>query len=149
MAGLLSDAEKLEIRAAVKSVTDTFNVTPILYHQAQPKLDGWEEDRPKDYTNHNLLGLVEYPNTEGDETRELQGNFDYGDIMVTYNLEDFETLGLLDADKICIFTAETDYFECKGITYRVKDIKYDGPLDEKDVLIIISGDITQDNKTFT
>ncbi len=146
MAGLLSESDILSFKSAIKDVTDTFMVTPLVYHHLNKNsgtIDKWSEDfKANAYVDYNLNGLLEYPNTEDNEVRESVGSFDYGDISVTFNLEDLADLGIINSDNLVIFTTETDYFTAKGILYRVKKIKYDGPINSRDVLVKIYGDIS-------
>lgn len=149
---LLSEAEKREIRDAIQSVTDTFMVTPVYYHMLVGSLDVWNEDRQDaKYNTYILAGLVEYGTTDDTETRFKSestsvedGVKDYEDVTITFNLEDLERKGLITPEYTFKFQKEVDYFTTKGILYKVLDAYYDGPLDSKNVLVILKGRITQE-----
>ena len=141
---LLSDADKLAVLAAVKSATDTFMVTPVTYYQSAPTIDRYEEDNESEnFVPKNLSGLVESPKSE--EVKEaMEGSVDMMDVMVTFNVEDLITAELIDTQtnnhKI---VAEKDYFKAKGVTYKITDVYFDGPLQDQNVLLVIEGKITQ------
>lgn len=139
--GLLSAADIAEIRAAIQDVTDTFMVSPIVYKQATESLDEWQEDREMTYIEHDLLGLVEYP--EGKVVQDLDGANDFFDVMVSFNIEDLETLGLLTGDNTVPFVASKDRFIAKGKEYQTTFVGYDGPLEDKPVLYVIKGRLLQ------
>jgi len=145
MAILLSEAEKREIRDAVKDVTDTFMVTPILYHASGSSLEVWAEDKKDEVFTTYLLSALAEPNEGAVKdaiSRTLQGATDWADVTLTFNLEDLQSFGLVDANLKSTFIAETDYFTWKNTVYNVLDVSYDGPLDAKEVLIKITGKIT-------
>lgn len=144
MSGLLSQAEEDEARAAIKLVTDTFMVTPIVYKMQVAVLDRFEEDRNGDFQTYNLSGLVEPVKKEIEE--ETEGSKDFADTMITFNLEDLQAQDLITPEFGLKFTAEQDYFISKGRTYRVTDAYTDGPLSAKDCLVIIKGKLSE--KTF-
>lgn len=141
---LLSPDQDREIRNAVKLATDTFMVSPVAYKRSTGDLDMWEEDRSTEtFITHNLSGLESYPKNDSNKVKEArEGNLDLNDVELTFNLEDLEALDLIDAQYKHKFTAEADYFVLKGQTYRVTDIRYDGALSAKPVLLIISGKLS-------
>lgn len=146
---LLSEFDKREIRDAIKSVTDTFMLTPIAYHIAVEDLQVWGEDkRNASYQTINLAALVEDPKDKDIlamvNSSPEDGTFDYGDVQLTFNLEDLQALGLIAADFSFKMKAVEDYFTLRGILHKVIDIWYDGPLDAKNVLVLVSGRISQE-----
>lgn len=138
---LLSSGQRRQIRDVIKQVTDTFMVTDIQYHFAAESLDLFNEDRNDQVFNTvNLKGLVEH-NIEDDKIIEkLQGSRDNNIIQVTFNLEDLEVLSLITSDYKFVGNATTDYFTMKGELYKILDLRYDGPLDSKDVLVVLEGE---------
>lgn len=136
---LLSSQDKTKIRHAIKLVTDTFMVTPVKLYRKKLSLDIWQENpETQDYTLHTVNGLVEYPETKMSET--VSGAEEYFDIKVTFNLEDLETAGLIDPIDFTVpFIASEDYLEVQGIKYRMNFVGYDGPLETKNVLVLITG----------
>lgn len=142
---LLSEAEKREIRDAMKDVTDTFMVTPILYHSSKGSLDRWSEDKKDETFDTYLLSALAEAD-KGNEAdavnRTMAGSTDWGDVTLTFNLEDLQAIGLIDAHIRSTFVAEKDYFTWKNVVYNVLDVSYDGPLDAQEILIVVTGKIT-------
>jgi len=141
---LLSAADKAEIRAAIKLVTDTFFVTPVIYKRIGNSLDRFSEDRPDRFQPPiALMALVEYPSGSGDWAKELvDGAIDQAHIKVTLNLEDLILLGLVNVINYThVFVSGSDEFTTQGHTYRVLYAGYDGPLDQKNVLVVIYGEL--------
>lgn len=150
--GLLSAAELAEIRDAVKSVTDTFMITPIEYYKHVSMTDPNMEDNIEEaFKKYQFNAMAEYP--AGIEANEMQkyneGNFDFGDIMLTMNIEDMQTVGLIDNDLMPSNSTEMDYFKCQGKLYKVLDTALDGPLETKQVLVLMSGELYTKDKSFT
>ena len=145
MPSLLSNSQKLQIRKALRDVTDTFMVTPVTYHIAGEQLDRWNEDQEEQiYYDVNLKALVESITEDNEIKRSVQGDRDLAELKITMNLEDMQDLGVITSDFKHIFNPTQDYFRHKGLLYKVIDIYYDGPLDEKDVLVVIEGELSKD-----
>ena len=142
---LLGNNQRRQIRDAIKLVTDTFMVTPILYHFAGSRFDRWNEDQTEQsYFSIELNALVEYGQTL-ELKPNLQGTEDNLDIKLTFNLEDLESKNLITSDFKWKGNQTKDYFSVKGQLYRISDLYYDGPLDSKDVLLIVEGIISKDS----
>lgn len=142
MPSLLTNQQKLDIRLAIKSVTDTFFVTPITYRLAQDSIDRFNEDRPDMvYQNYALLGMVEFPKDKVEQT--VQGALNNADVDVSFNLEDLQTAGLIDGQFKFLGNPAKDYMTINGLTYKLSYLKYDGPLDQKNCLVIIGGDLQE------
>jgi uncharacterized protein (DUF934 family) len=141
MADLISNTERTEIRDAMKDVADTFFKTPVAYEHKGETLDFRNEDRPNEETTiYNLMGMVEYPKEEVDE--ETGGSIKTADAKVTLLLEDLEQIaGVIDGNNMPIFDDTRDYFTAKGKRYKVTFVMNEGPLDEKDILVVVYGDI--------
>lgn len=138
---LLSSSQKRNIRDVIQTVTDTFMVTPIRYHIAGESLDEFNEDRvDQQFFTIDLKGLVEHGLKENFIQENLQGSRDLHHVKVTFNLEDLEKLSLITSDYKFISNPTKDYFTLKGLLYKVLDMYYDGPLDEKDVLVIVEAE---------
>lgn len=162
---LLSEADKREIRDAIKLVTDQFFVTPVHYHRYLDSVDRFNEDRPDRFSRPYVLSaLVEYPSGGSDWAKELQqGSIDAAHIKVTLNYEDLLVLNLLpafsddynedydtvagvsslvnDTEKIHKMTSGSDCFFTQGQWYKVVYAGYDGPLDRQNVLIVVYGEL--------
>ena len=138
---LLSSGQKADIRAAIKSVTDTFMVTPVVYHLKGESIDRFNEDRTDQAnTDYNINGLVEYMQQDSDKVKEMSnGAISHAEVVVTCNLADLKTLGLVNSSNLCIGNDTKDYFTTNGETYKLELIKYDGPLDHQNVLVMIFG----------
>lgn len=137
--GLLSEQEKREIRDAVRLVTDTFMVTPIVYCIAGYTKDRWGEDQAdRQYYGMNLEVLREDESNEILES--LQGAEDAHKVKLTLNLEYLQEKGLITPDFKVKFNDTEDFFVLKGEEYKVIDVSYDGPLDSKDVLVVVTGE---------
>ena len=137
---LLSEAEDREIRDAVKLVTDTFMQTPVKYYTSnQDSIDHWGEDLEDETLNElDLKGLLEYQGNDADKIKQdIDGSIDMRDIILTFNLEDIQAVGMINADFSHKFTQETDYLITQSQTYKVTDIYMDGPLSQKNVLFIV------------
>lgn len=137
--GLLTTGDKLNFRAAIKLVTDTFMVTPVIYKIGGESTDRFNEDRlDKTYTDHNLSGLVEYPKTESEVKAE--GKLNVNDVDVTFNMEDLIAAGLVDATtKMVVFNQTKDRMLINGDLYNVCAVSYDGPLDQQNILVLVGG----------
>ena len=139
---LLSNAQKSKIRSSIKLVTDTFFVNDVEYLIGIDSVDRFQEDR-SDMIYHKVMlkALREEENTYTDAsiTHKKDGDEDYSLIKLSLNVEDLETLNLINSDKKVIFNKIKDYFKFKGKLYKVQDIRYDGPLDEKDILLNVYG----------
>lgn len=152
MVGLLSAAEIAEIRGAVKSVTDTFMVTPIVYYRQMGMNDANMEDNIEEaFKIYEFNALVEFDTgTEEAELKKFnEGTFDFGDIKLTANIEDFDAIDLMDNEWMPRNSVENDYFLCMGKLYKVLDTALDGPLEQKQVLVMFSGERFTKKKEFT
>ncbi len=141
MADLLSPAQRAQIRLALKDVTDTFMKTPVVYSMKGESLDRFNEDRTDEgSTTFNFNALVEYPTEDSDKIQKFsEGALDTAEIMLTMNLEDLKAINFVNSSNICIGNDTKDYFTVNGEVYRVCLICYDGPLDQKNILVVIFG----------
>ena len=148
MKSLLSESDKRSFRDAIRLVTDTFMVTPISYYLGGDSIDRWNEDRRDTKFRKVVLdALVEY--SKSDKLKEtLQGSVDVTEVTLTFNLEYLQELELIeeseDSQLRVIFDADRDYFKLKDSVYEVIDVYYDGPLDSKEVLVIVKGKLYKD-----
>lgn len=138
---LLSANELLEIRGAIKLVTDTFFITPILYELSTAKLSRFNEDGDDfAFVNHTLNGFVEYQQSGGSDWN-ANGVVDKMKIKVSLNLDDLIVLNLFDENLFRLkFVPERDYMTVNDRRYKVKDISFDGALERKNVLVLITGE---------
>jgi len=140
MPSLLSAGQKARIRKVIRDVTDTFMVTPITYHISSTQFDRWNEDQEGQiYVDANFNVLEEAITDDNEIVRSPQGNQDLAEVKLTANLEDLQDRSLITSDFKTIFNAAKDFFTLRGQVYKVIDIYADGPLDEKNVLVIIEG----------
>ena len=137
---LLSPAQDAQIRDAIKSVTDTFMVTPVTYHAAIDTVDRFQEDRAKDFNDISISGLVEYPKNDRDKTEKAAGGaVDDSEVIVTLNWADGETAGLTTAENSLSCRSDKDFMTVKGVRYRLTLAVTDGPLSDVPVLIVLYG----------
>jgi len=138
---LLSDAERSDIRNAVKDLTDTFAKSPVTYKFFTEALDRFEEDRTPVYVTYNLMALEEASQSTTDYMKEFnhEGSRDDGDVKLTFNLEDLDAQGLIATDWGHKLQIESDYFILKGKVHKVIDVYLDGPLTDKNCLVIVVG----------
>lgn len=137
---LLSNSDKNEIRNAIRSVTDTFAITPVTYYIGGDSVDKWQEDKAtKYYYEAELEALREDDGTAIDEAPEGSENLKL--ITLTFNLDYLQEKGLISSDYLSAFDSTKDYFKVKGRVFKVNEVKYDGPLSEKDVLVIVKGEL--------
>lgn len=139
---LLSAGQKADIRAAIKTVTDTFFVTPVTYHLKGESIDRFNEDRgDQANTDYVMSALVEYVADKTDRVTETtHGALDAADIKISMNLADLKVLGLVNSSNLCIGNVAKDYFTTNGELYKVGFIGFDGPLDQQNVLVIMYGE---------
>lgn len=146
MADLLTDADRAEIRAALKDVADTFFKDTVLYYKAGESLDRFNEDRADQVdTELSLAAMVEYE----------QAPRMYGNLVVKGGGESRETVKVT-----CFFTDlpaelknstellcqdEKDYMIVKNQRYKVILAILDGPLTDLNVLAIIYGILEERN----
>lgn len=152
MVGLLSAAEIAEIRGAIKSVSDTFMVTPVTYYRQMGMNDANMEDNTAEaFKIYSFKVLVEFiTGTEESQMKKFnEGSFDFGDITLTANIEDLDDIDFMDDQWMPKNRIETDYFLCMGKLYKVLDTALDGPLEQKQVLVMMSGELYTKVKTFT
>lgn len=139
---LLNTSQLAKIRGAIQAVTDQFFVTPITYKQTVGIEGVWNEDNPKEVVTHVLQGLAEYPT--GEITKSVDGSNDFFDIEVSLNVTDLEALNLWDSvNNVASFvtSASSDRMTVKGVEYKVTFIGYDGPLEDKPVLVLLKGEV--------
>lgn len=136
---LLSASDDREIRDAIRLVTETFMVTPIVYHIGVDSLDKWQEDREdKLFYSIGLKCLKENTETPVDESS--RGYLDSSHITLTFNLEYLQEKGLITDDFKVRFNDTKDFLTLKGELYQVKSVSYDGPLSEKDILVVVKAE---------
>lgn len=146
---LLSAQQLLQIRTAIKSVTDTFAVTPITLHQLTVVDDIYNEDNNvySEAVNFEVGALVEYDEVTDAMKETLEGSFDYNESKLTLNVDDMIEAGVVvpvsGGTYTCVLETERDYFTLKGKMYRITDILFDGPLEPKEILLVIRGVISQ------
>ncbi len=138
---LITSAEFTEIRSAIQDVADTFFKTPILYKLAVDSLDEWQEERKTVFTEYNLLALYE---DTGKEIKEyLSGSSDNHAVKLTFLFDDLKKLGITRTNGGVIFNPTTDFIIVRDLEYKIRLIKYDGPLQEEPVLIIVIASLSE------
>jgi hypothetical protein len=137
---LLSAAQRLQIRLALKDVTDTFMKTPISYTLVGQTFDRFMENGESASTTVELLGMVEFMDENRDHNEVTEGgSTNTGRVKATLNLEDLEALDLITPEYTFIGNTAVDYFTTQNEDYKVEHIMYDGALDQKNVLVVIYG----------
>lgn len=145
MPSLLSNSQKDRIRRALRDVTDTFMVTPIRYHIAGLSLDRWGEDQEGEQFVDAEFEVLEEAITEDNEVVEMvQGSRDLAEVKLSANLEVLEEKNLITSDFKTVFNAARDFLTLRGQVYKVIDIYFDGPLDFKNVLVVIEAKLDKD-----
>lgn len=137
---LLSTEQILTIKKAIKDVSDTFFLTDVKYHIAGDTLDRWGEDKNnREYGTITLKGLVEYSSDGSSDIKETaQGVEDNHEIVVTFNVEDLLALHLINPTvNKHVFNVAVDYITINSYMYKVTQIRYDGPFDELNCLLVI------------
>lgn len=139
---LLDSNYLLEIRGAIKEVTNQFFVTPVIYKLAVPALSRFGEDNNHiGYVDYNLSALVEYPKSENVEYSK-QGAVDKSKVIVTLNIEDLIFAELYNiSTHTLLFKPQKDYMILEGRKYKVLPFRKDGPIDEQNILCIINGEL--------
>lgn len=147
---LLSDLDRLNIRNAIKDVTDTFMKTPVVYTLSSGEtLDRFNRGMgTKQEQVVNLMALAEYKDNEGEFGKELpDGIKNEAQIKLTYNLEDLQALNLIDTSNWTHpFKLGADTFTTQGCYYKLVWVGYDGSLDQKNVLVVMYGAIRDNRK---
>lgn len=140
---LLSPGQIASIKDAIKTVTDTFMVSPVSYFRKKISVDIWQETPdPADYESLLINGLVEFPKDTTKETVSgIEADFD---VKVTFNFVDL-ALYVNASAPFVEFSATADYFTVAGFKYKVCYIGYDGPLDATPVLVLIYGKKLEDD----
>lgn len=140
---LLSPAQVAQIRNALRDVTDTFAKQPIKYMlRTGESMDRYQEDRRDlEFTEYNLLALMEYNTDDKDEIAEqVEGAYSKQSVKLTFNREYLEEQNLIDptTDKV-IFKDTADYFMVDTTKYKVNSVIHDGPIDGKFILVVVQG----------
>lgn len=133
MPDLLSSSDWLEIRAAVKDVTDTFLKLPVVYIQRTTrKLSAFHENRSADLlqTNYNLFSLMVPENTERGRAQvdqRLSGSIDLSEGYLLFSYPDLQILSLIGADGRPVFVANKDSFLLLGKEVSIIGVNLVGP----------------------
>lgn len=147
---LLSPQQILDIRGAIKLVTDTFMVSPVTYKRMGTSMDGFEEDRiGREMYRYELLGLVEYPTRSVQE--ETGWAIDKARIKITFSVDELYKVGRLNPLQVKIINDNNthslkdteDYMIVNSTEYEVSYVMFDGPLEPKNVLLIVYGNIQE------
>jgi len=139
---ILSQAQITEIRAIIRTVTDQFHITPITYYLRDARPDRWGNKATGQGTETELLAMVEYPSELRDFGKEMEGGILVSNsVKVTMNMDYLTEKGLVNADDGTHIFEEGDFFDTQGKSYKVVFAGYDGPLEQKNVLAIIIGEV--------
>lgn len=140
MAGLLSDADLLEIRQAIKDTTDTFCVTPTVISLRVDNADRMGGEGGIKYNTVNALSFVEFSTDDADMTITSQdGSILRADIRLLLNLADMGIAGLLDEYNQPIINMATDKVTVHGKMYRIVFVGVDGGFEDKNQICYIYG----------
>jgi hypothetical protein len=141
---LLSQEDRDKIRLALKDVTDTFMKTPVIYSVYGDTLDRFSEDRKnKKESVYNLYALAEYRDDTGEWGKGMPAGLkDQANIKLTFNLEDLVEEGLVETvNWTHKFSIGSDFFITQAKKYKLVWAGYDGPLDQKNILVVLYGEI--------
>lgn len=135
---LLSAADRLEIRAALQDVIDTFHKTTVSYYLAGSyQSDFMEDQETKQYTLYEFPAYVEYPKTMKEET--VEGAYDGQDVWVQVGLDNLQALNLIDAEFQPLFRPELDYMLINGARFNITSCKTEGAFEKENILVILTG----------
>lgn len=141
MADLLTNAERLEIRDAIKDVADTFFKTDATIKHFIISTSYFNNGLGKNFIEYPLKCL--YEDNSGMTEKDLEGaKSNYG-LKLSFLMQDMPS-EVLTADNLTIFSDSADYVTVKGREYKIGKIEYDAPLDERDILMIVHCDVLQD-----
>lgn len=141
MADLLTAAQHTQIRAALQDAIDTFHDTPMVYKLAGAYGGDFMEDVQSNFTEYNILTLVEYPTTAQDEAvLNNEGVLVNSDINVQIGYDNLRTLNLIDeAANFPVFSVDRDYFNVNGRDYKVIFVSVEGPFTRDNILVNLYG----------
>lgn len=150
MTKLVTGAEFAEFRGAINDVVDTFHNFTITHIGAGGEFDRWSEENEQEKTETDLRCLVEFKSESEDvETKRMQtGAIDIQQLEVSFGIDYLDSVGMMDATtKEAAFDRAKDYFRYEGVLYRLIGMVADGPIDDKNALIIITLDKEEKDAT--
>lgn len=142
---LLTNQQHLDIRAALRDVTDTFFTTPVTYRlHADEFGDGEMMNPAKPYTEFNLVGLPKYLKEDKDEVqRETSGAYSVVRVDVLFSMDNLITANLIDTDAnppVPLFRPEEDEFLIAGEVFKVILVNVEGFFQPTGVLVRVRGE---------
>ena len=137
---LLTNEDRLEFKAAIKDVTDTFGKTEITYYRSKGSLDIYQEDQVSTVLiSYALLAIAEEQKNEAN-TESKGGNWNFDKVLLTFNSKDLQAVELVSVDGTThSLKSEVDYFDYQGQCFKVDEVRFDGAVDEAPVLVLVMG----------
>jgi hypothetical protein len=142
---LVSIAEHLEIRAALRDVSDTFFQSDVIYRKRKAAvLNRFMEDLHDGGDSHDvffLKGFVEYSTLLTDESKNIETGWENDDsVTVSFHLDYLDELGLINPTTFQpIFETNSDEIIVGGKSYNVVHVVTDGQLQPKNILVVVYG----------
>ena len=107
---LINAQQIAEIKDVLKTVTDTFFVTPLVVSIPKMSLDRFNEDNEDEaFDNYNLKCMFEIPTNKAQVDGSLQGYTQFYDIKVTLNYRDIIAANLHDGNNETKINPATAY----------------------------------------
>lgn len=142
MAGLLSTGQINSFLDSIKTVTDTFFVTPIVIYHTTDSIDRFNEDRtdmiPVEY---HLKCLFEFRGENQIQVNQ-PGYTEFYDVRCTVNYRDAKAVAMTK-DYETVLSPSKDYFEVNSKRYKIQGVSLDGPIQQENVLIVITGTLEE------
>jgi len=102
-----------------------------------------EDNGGRNYSIKNIIGFVEYPQSEIKET--LDGSYPDNDIIVMLGLDNCETENLLDSEFQPKIKPGQDRMKVNGKMYQITYSGVDGGFQKKNIMVILKGNISKNN----
>lgn len=136
---ILSAADDREIRDAIKLVSNSFMVTPITYCVGIDVVDRFGEDNDSKIFYAIDFGVLKESDPSSVDNVEVdsKGSVDGVKYVLTANKEDLYDLGLLYDDYTLKINPTNDFVIIYGEVYSIRNMQNDGPLSEKDLLLVM------------
>lgn len=141
MADLLSDAQHLEIRAALQNVVDTFHDTPVFLHiPNEDYVAEFMEDLNPASTVYEVKALVEYPNlTQSTGVATEDGTILHFEVKAQIGIDDMSAVDLINTEGLPIFTPKNGFMLINGEKYEIVYYNIDGAFQKKNILCYVYG----------
>jgi hypothetical protein len=134
---LLSEAEKAEVAAAIKDVTDTFFKDQITYQNMSGTFSRMGNNNNAIPTNVSLLGRVTYKETDSQQgVKTLEGIDDKQSVEMRFNANDLRDANVMINDTPS-FNMHKDYFIYEGLKYLLTMLSHDDSDFAGNIMIVV------------